>query len=339
MRTYNRVTFIRNWVGFFILGTINNLPYVIVNSSAKVLVTSFGEANLVGVIPWANVSLNLFAKALNTFVLLKTPYGLRYVVVTFLMLFGLLGLSFSPSFILSILCIVIIGGCSGFGENLTLGYLHQFDSRLVNAWSSGTGMAGLLGATLYILFSCIAYETNQNSAESNNNRMKEMNRIAFWGTTPLILMYIIAYLFIISRPKSSSPQSVTHSDRASLLSLSTGNNINYSNSWSNDDFIITSLRNSVNRIHENKNENNFANRFKSKLIQYLKVYWVAFKVSLWLSINLSSVYFFEYLARVYSAKARPYYDYNPNCPELYSALQLCYQAGVFVSRLVNAIIE
>ena len=30
--------------------------------------------------------------------------------------------------------------------SVALGYLRLFDSKLVNAWSSGTGMAGLLGS-------------------------------------------------------------------------------------------------------------------------------------------------------------------------------------------------
>lgn len=35
-------------------------------------------------------------------------------------------------------------------HSLTLGYLHNYPKELVNAWSSGTGMAGVLGAVLYI---------------------------------------------------------------------------------------------------------------------------------------------------------------------------------------------
>ena len=36
--------------------------------------------------------------------------------------------------------------------SVTLGYLSWFPSMMVNAWSSGTGMAGVLGASIYIIF-------------------------------------------------------------------------------------------------------------------------------------------------------------------------------------------
>ena len=39
-----------------------------------------------------------------------------------------------------------------FRYSVALGYLARFDGKLVNAWSSGTGMAGLAGAAIYVLF-------------------------------------------------------------------------------------------------------------------------------------------------------------------------------------------
>lgn len=35
-------------------------------------------------------------------------------------------------------------------SSLTLGYLNKFSKEHINGWSSGTGMAGVLGAVLYI---------------------------------------------------------------------------------------------------------------------------------------------------------------------------------------------
>jgi hypothetical protein len=44
------------WGSFFLLGTINNLPFVVVNSAAKNIVGAFGLYNLIGAIQWANVA-------------------------------------------------------------------------------------------------------------------------------------------------------------------------------------------------------------------------------------------------------------------------------------------
>lgn len=37
-------------------------------------------------------------------------------------------------------------------SSLILGYLNKFPPTLVNAWSSGTGMAGVAGSALYLLY-------------------------------------------------------------------------------------------------------------------------------------------------------------------------------------------
>lgn len=51
---------------------------------------------------------------------------------------------------MSLLGIVLAGAACSFGEGVVLGYLKLFDSMLVNAWSSGTGMAGVGGSALYL---------------------------------------------------------------------------------------------------------------------------------------------------------------------------------------------
>ena len=45
--------------------------------------------------------------------------------------------------------------------SVALGYLARFDGKLVNAWSSGTGMAGLAGAAMYVMFG----KCSQNSVQ------------------------------------------------------------------------------------------------------------------------------------------------------------------------------
>ncbi|KAK7491428.1 hypothetical protein BaRGS_00017257 [Batillaria attramentaria] len=50
-----------------------------------------------------------------------------------------------------------------------------------------------------------------------------------------------------------------------------------------------------------------------------------FRLVMNMAFNLSAVYVFEYVARGCAAKVRPSSEYHVGCPELYAALQLCYQ--------------
>ena len=310
------ITFVRNWIGFFILGTINNLSYVIVNSSALILATSFGVPNLVAVVPWANIGLSFFVKALNTFLLIKVPYSIRFGINGLIMIGALLGISFAPNFYVTILFILLIGLTSGFGESVALEYLQKFDHRLLNAWGSGTGFAGLFGASLYILFTCVAYEsTLEDVSVSKTSILKHMDDIAFWCSSPLPIFYLIAYFIIIKRPKPHSEETDAANTRQ-----------RFSADESEED--------PPSNIQEKESllEKNEVITKKSKLRWYLTTYWKGFYSTLWLSLNLSGVYFFEYMVRTFASKSRPSYDFHAACPELYSALQLSYQAGVFASR-------
>ncbi len=55
-------------------------------------------------------------------------------------------------FFLSLVGSVMIGISCALGESVVLGFLKSFPSKLVTGWSSGTGMAGVGGAGLYLGF-------------------------------------------------------------------------------------------------------------------------------------------------------------------------------------------
>lgn len=50
-----------------------------------------------------------------------------------------------------------------------MGYLRHFSSKMVNAWSSGTGMAGVLGSLLYITFGCVV-----GAGGDNQNKLRHL---------------------------------------------------------------------------------------------------------------------------------------------------------------------
>ena len=58
----------RDWLAFWILGTVNNLGFVVVLSGAKSLAEGFNDGNLIGVLNWADVAFGLAVKSLNAMV-------------------------------------------------------------------------------------------------------------------------------------------------------------------------------------------------------------------------------------------------------------------------------
>ncbi|KAK3598099.1 hypothetical protein CHS0354_036083 [Potamilus streckersoni] len=291
--------FIRNWIGLFILGAINNLPYVIVTSAAKTIADRFEENNLVGLVFGANVALNVVVKVANTF-LLKTSYSARYVANSCLMLIGLFGVAYAFSFWFALLCIVFVGASSAFGENVALGYLKHFPSKLVNAWSSGTGMAGVLGSGIYIIFGCVVGPGGQDQDE-----LSRLIKYAFLLTTPSVVLYLYAYFGVIRRPKEkASVQKEENGEREPLFASTN----DQSDEIQEKPAVTQNLRDTLRKV------------------------WTGYKRIAWISFNLAAVYMFEYVAQGCAAKVRPHTEYNASCPELFAGIALCYQAGVFVSR-------
>lgn len=291
---------LRNWFGFFLLGSINNLPYVIVTSAASTIADSFGENNQIGLVFYANVALSVFAKSLNAFALLKISYWKRFVANTVLMLVGLFGVAYAGNFWFALGCILLVGCSAAFGENVALGYLHIFPSKMVNAWSSGTGAAGVIGSGVYIIFGCVV-----GAGGSNESKMQTLTKFAFLLTTPAVVIYLLAFIFIIKHPPKTeeaprhSVQSSTYDERKPLL-----------NQTSEEVFGVHSVQ-----------EETYRERLRR-----------CTKLVLWMAFNICTVYMFEYVAQGCAAKVRPKSEYNIGCPELYAALSFCYQAGVFVSR-------
>ncbi|KAL5007642.1 hypothetical protein ScPMuIL_016448 [Solemya velum] len=284
----------RNWIGFFILGTINNLPYVIVTSAASTIADSFDKRNLVGLVLAANVGLSAVAKALNGFLLLKTPYWCRFLANGFIMWAGLFGVAYAFNFYFALSCIIFVGGSAAFGENVALGFLKHYPSKLVNAWSSGTGMAGLLGSSIYVAFGCYV-----DNSSDKKDQLKTLTKYSFLLTTPIVLLYLAAYFFILRKPEPVPYESINNQDDNGQSDLKTD---------------------TTNSIQDVPTEHGCR-----RVLRCLKLV-------LWLSANLAAVYFFEYIVQACASKVRPEKDYNTGCPELYASLQLCYQASVFVSR-------
>ncbi|XP_041472278.1 battenin-like isoform X2 [Lytechinus variegatus] len=188
----NSTHFRRNWVGFFLLGLSNMLPYAMVSAAANSIARSYHKEGFVATVYGAAGSTTIVVKLLNTFVLTRVSYNIRFTTNTLVLLLGIAGVAYAPTFITAIFAVVIVGASYAFGENLALGYLSKFDSRLVNAWSSGCGCAGLISALFVIAAGCLIKPTLDKASD-----LKEVDWYSFLACCPFVFLYLIAYLMVI----------------------------------------------------------------------------------------------------------------------------------------------
>ena len=151
----------KSWFCFWTLGALNNVAYVVILCGAKSLATNDfdGAKSLIGVINWALVAMDIFARVANTVFMGDISRRSRTVAICIGFLIGNLLLVLSPmtrSFWCAIGAIIVIGGACSFGESVMLGYLKTFPISMTGAWSSGTGMAGIGGSGWYLLLSSLA---------------------------------------------------------------------------------------------------------------------------------------------------------------------------------------
>ncbi len=124
-----------------LLGLCNNVGYVIMLSSAEdILAGRAGEVLAADIVP------TLFAKSLAPWVAPYIPYRIRFAVCGGLSVVSylLVALGTNTATRLTGVCFASLG--SGWGETTALSYSGRFDAVAVPAWSSGTGLAGIVGA-------------------------------------------------------------------------------------------------------------------------------------------------------------------------------------------------
>ncbi|XP_071831430.1 battenin-like [Apostichopus japonicus] len=314
--------FARNWVGFFLLGVTNTLPYAMVTTAANSIADSWKRPQFVPTVYGAAGSATIIAKTVNAVLVNKVHYGWRFLVNSCFLVIGCVVIAMAGNFRAAIFGIVVVGAGNAFGENIALGYLsgQGFDDDLVNAWASGTGLAGLLGACIYVLAGCIFFENDGNVDE-----MQYLNEWAFLIITPTVFIYLLSFMKIIIPPSDEVIRSngIQHSI-ANRTSTTT-----YPGLQTDDDETNPLLAEST----ETTESEDLSVLLRSRNYGlWGKRIGAALCVVLPLAINLGLSTFFAFVSRVAASKALTPDQYNKNCPEVFAALQLCYQAGLFVSQ-------
>ncbi|KAL0234857.1 hypothetical protein PCE1_001893 [Barthelona sp. PCE] len=314
----------RNWLALFTVGTINNLAYSVVLSASKSLAEQFGKSEYMGLFSWCNVLLSFVMRVVVLF-LENSTYTKRLLFNTALMLVGISGVAASimfDNFFLSLFFVLLVGGASSFGECVILGFLRQYPRSMIGAWSSGTGMAGLGASMGYLLLFDI---------------IKMPNLQIFLILLPLVLIYAIGIFFWLSPP-------ITHLDDDGNVVCSVTylkgrddplRDIKYLKEYCEKKNMIKMLS-ELDNLTFGDIEEDHRPLLDSKLHKNEKKGWARYKAVfrkvLYFALCLSSVYFFEYAIIQGGAKNGVHNGHGFWVENSFEILQVCYQAGVLVSR-------
>lgn len=63
-------------------------------------------------------------------------------------------------FIISLTATVIIGSFTSVGDGTIIGFMKAIPPENIAGWSSGTGIAGMTGAGICVLFKSLGFEFN-----------------------------------------------------------------------------------------------------------------------------------------------------------------------------------
>ena len=134
-------------------GLINNVLYVIILSAALDLV---GPALPKAIVLLADVLPSFFVKLVAPYFIHHVPYALRVPVLVSVSIFGMLMVAVTSdaegaeSIGIKLVGIILASLSSGGGELSFLALTHFYGHSSLAAWGSGTGGAGLVGASAYV---------------------------------------------------------------------------------------------------------------------------------------------------------------------------------------------
>ena len=156
---------------FTFIGLVNNLGYVLIITSAQQFASKVNDDALIAFYPLALIIFNSLSRLINSKYCITVSYFKRalglslYFCFGYLFLFTILTIidsidNFNQklAFFLTLIPAVIMGTGQSFGEATFLGYIRTFPEDYVSGWSSGTGFAGVFGASLSLLFKLIDEE-------------------------------------------------------------------------------------------------------------------------------------------------------------------------------------
>jgi battenin len=179
----------RNSVAFWLCGCLNNIVYVVYLSAAEdLLETKAGIILLVSVLP------GLLSKIALPFFVHSLSYRLRVALTSLCVCSCCVGVALAQSTLLRLLFLCISSCVGALGEVTFLSLTAHYSPATVGAWSSGTGAAGVCGAAVYALL---------------RTTLALSNTQALVVVSPIPLLMLAVYLFVLTPPSRSSDGSYT----------------------------------------------------------------------------------------------------------------------------------
>lgn len=151
----------------FILALLNNTPYVVIVCGAQDLAVEFNMANYV---PSFLFSLNIFSllvRILNSEWLLQYRHQVKVTwcagiwtagYILFYCAYYFKHSNSAAGFIVCLIATVLIGASTSVADCTIIGFMKAVPADLIGAWSSGTGMAGIFGAVMYLIIKSMQIE-------------------------------------------------------------------------------------------------------------------------------------------------------------------------------------
>ncbi|PRP79084.1 hypothetical protein PROFUN_13146 [Planoprotostelium fungivorum] len=187
--------FVRDLIGFFILGLLNNFAYAVMYSAASEIVDPYNLP--LAVVVLFNMLPGFISTLIAPFFVDVIPYWIRVVFVSASAIFGFIfvalpaELRFLDGHNAGQLAIILFGVSLGsisssFGEITFLSYSATYHKSVISAFSSGTGGAGIAGSFSYML-------------------LKEVIGLSLQTTLyilcPFPIILALSYFFILSKPE------------------------------------------------------------------------------------------------------------------------------------------
>uniref|UniRef100_A0A0K2UKR4 Battenin n=1 Tax=Lepeophtheirus salmonis TaxID=72036 RepID=A0A0K2UKR4_LEPSM len=308
-------------VGYWILGLCNNFGYVVMLSSAMDILnpSHINGENFIrifesqtnatnpnprdcnpistGAVLLADVIPTIIIKILIPFVSVGFHFRIASSVILSIFSFILVGISHSAeSTFAGIVCTSL---ASGLGELSFLGLMSRFPESVVSFWSSGTGAAGIAGATTYAFMTGLGISSRTT--------------LLCMLVVPLIMAF--TFWFVVY-PKAHQNQTASTLGYESLGLFDVRSDPDSSDVEEEEDVL---------RFHIPSNnqarELNFRARlsYVPELLKYM--------------LPLGIVYFFEYLVNQGLFELLYFPEFKVfNHHEQYRWYQVIYQVGVFISR-------
>jgi battenin len=318
-KVFDKSMRIKGFILFFLLGTINNLTYCVIISFSNDISKEFHKESLMSFFSSSLVFFGMLVKVLNSRYLIKIKhkYKIWSVIIIWVLSLGLLILGkYAKLFGLTIIASILVGLGTGLGDITNIGFMKCFPPIILSGYSSGTGMSGVTGATLYLVFKLCDVSFNKTV----------LSMLVFYPIYALCFFLVIRMKL---QMQNKTQELLNEMDSESQLDL-------FENSQNDIQELISGSQDIV--LDHQENLEDVESKINKKLTwENVKI---VFKKAWGLYLIFGLLYFFEYfsitgicsqITKLYQNEYKT--DKMPTIINvLFEVLQLAYQVGIFTTR-------